>query len=645
MNSLTLHPGSDLGLGVWTHDDLHLFGEGSHFHLHHKFGAHPATLDGVRGVYFSVWAPNATYTAVVGDFNGWNRGDQPMLRIAEIGIWERFVPGVAPGSIYKYHIASRFHGYAVDKADPFAHASETPPHTGSVYRPWQYQWNDQHWMETRGPRQTVESPISIYEMHPGSWIRDPGDPGRWPTYRELAAKLPGYLRDEGFTHVELMPIMVHPLYRSWGYQVTGYFAPTARYGSPEDFMALVDALHQAEIGVVLDWVPSHFPSDEHGLGYFDGTHLYEHADPRKGFHPEWTSLIFNYDRGEIRSFLVSSAMFWLEQCHADGLRVDAVASMLYLDYARNPGEWVPNEYGGRDNIGAIEFLKRLNQACYGYFPNALMIAEEATSWGGTTRPVHEDGLGFGYKWDMGWMHDSLRYFKEDPLFRKGRHNDLTFRMLYAHTENFVLAISHDEVVYGKRSLLNRMPGDRWQQFANLRLFFAWMFAMPGKKHMFMGQEFGQWNEWNFETSLDWHLLNDPLHAGAARLYRDLNALYRSENALYQGDCQNGGFEWIDCDDAAESVVALLRRDTRSGDLMIIALNFTPIPRQARRVGSPEYGRYEVLLNSDAVDYGGSGQGDPGPIWTSPQGAQNRPFSLSLQLPPLGALFLRFRGAN
>ncbi len=629
--------------GVWTDFDLHLFNEGNHFHLYRKLGAFPRRHNGESGVYFSVWAPNAHYVSVIGEFNNWDRGAHAMTPVGHAGIWETFIPSARKGERYKYYIASRINNYSVAKADPFASWSEAPPQTASVVWETSYQWRDAEWMNARGARQTVSSPISIYELHLGSWKRKPEEGDRFLTYRELAAELPEYAAALGFTHVELMPVMEHPFGGSWGYQVTGYFAASARFGPPEDLMFLIDALHQRGIGVILDWVPAHFPSDEHGLVFFDGTHLFEHADPRQGFHPQWTTNIFNYERHEVRSFLISSAMSWLDRYHADGLRVDGVESMLYLDYGRNEGEWIPNEFGGRENLGAVRFLKRLNEAVYGEFPDIITIAEESTSWPGVTRPVFNDGLGFGYKWDMGWMHDSLRYFKEDPLFRKGRHNDLTFRMLYAWTENFVLALSHDEVVHGKRSLLNRMPGDRWQQFANLRLLFAYMYGVPGKKLIFMGGEFGQWNEWWYERSLDWHLIQDSLHSGIMKTITDLNRLYQMEPALHRNETLSDNFEWIDCDDAANSTLTLLRKnDTPEGSILIV-FNFTPVLRTDFRVGAPWTGVWQEVFNSDSSIYGGSNAGNEGKRWTGPAPMHGREQSLKLTLPPLGAVFLRYRG--
>jgi len=508
-------------ISLLTDDDLHLFNEGSHFRLYDKLGAHPLKHDGVEGAYFAVWAPDAERVSVTGDFNGWEKDSHPLRPRGQSGIWEGFIPGVGKGANYKYHIQSRYKMYRVNKADPFALFSEVPPKTASVVWELSYDWGDGGWMASRGDRNRSDAPIAIYEMHLGSWMRVPGEGNRSLTYRELGAKLAEYVQDLGFTHVEFLPVMEHPFYGSWGYQCVGYFAPTSRYGSPQDFMYLVDSLHRHGIGVILDWVPSHFPNDEYGLGYFDGTHLFEHADPRKGFHPDWKSFIFNYGRKEVQSFLISSALFWLEKYHVDGLRVDAVASMLYLDYARKDGEWIPNEYGGNENIPAIGFLRRFNEAVYKSYPHVQTVAEESTAWPMVSRPTYVGGLGFGMKWDMGWMHDTLKYMSKDPVHRKFHHDKLTFRMLYAFHENFVLPLSHDEVVYGKGSLLRQMSGDDWQKFANLRLLFGYMYAQPGKKLLFMGGELGQWDEWYHESSLDWHLLDYPPHKGLQRWVADL----------------------------------------------------------------------------------------------------------------------------
>ncbi|MBM4443946.1 MAG: 1,4-alpha-glucan branching protein GlgB [Chloroflexi bacterium] len=623
--------------------DLYLFNEGSHLRLYDKLGAHPLTKNGRAGTYFAVWAPDAEQVFVVGDFNHWNRSGHALQPRDRSGIWEGFVPGVGPGTAYKYYVVSRHNGHRVEKADPFAFYSEVPPRTASTVWELDYAWQDEGWMERRHRCNALEAPISIYEVHLGSWMRAPEDGHRPLTYRELALKLTDYVKGMGYTHVEFLPIMEHPLYASWGYQTTGYFAPTSRYGTPQDLMFLIDCLHQQGIGVILDWVPSHFPSDEHGLGLFDGTHLYEHADPRKGFHPDWTSYVFNYGRHEVRSFLLSSALFWLDKYHADGLRVDAVASMLYLDYSRKEGEWIPNQYGGRENIEALAFLRRLNQEVYGHHPDVQTFAEESTAWPAVSRPTYVGGLGFGLKWDMGWMHDTLDYMARDPVYRKYHHNQLTFRMLYAFLENFTLPLSHDEVVYGKGSLLNRMPGDYWQKFANLRLLFGYMYAQPGKKLLFMGGEFGQWNEWNHESSLDWHLLDGNLHTGLQHWVRDLNRLYRGEPALHELDCSWKGFEWIDCGDVQNSIVSLIRRGRSTEDTILAACNFTPVPRHSYRLGVPRGGWWQEVLNSDAQLYGGSGLGNLGGAEADPIAHHGQPYSLNLTLPPLAIVVLRSSG--
>jgi len=622
-------------VSLLTDEDLYLFNEGSHLRLYEKLGAHPLEVEGLKGVYFAVWAPSASGVWVLGDFNGWDKGSHPLRPRGSSGVWEGFIPGVEVGTRYKYHILSHHAGYRVDKADPFAFFNETPPRTASVVWDLSYRWRDEEWMRGRRSRNALEAPIAIYEVHLGSWRRKDGD---FLNYRELAPLLAQYLKEMGFTHVELLPVMEHPFYGSWGYQVTGYFAPTSRYGTPQDFMYMVDHLHQEGIGVILDWVPSHFPRDEHGLGFFDGTHLYEHADPRRGLHPDWDSFIFNYGRHEVRSFLLSSALFWLERYHVDGLRVDAVASMLYLDFSRRDGEWLPNEYGGRENLEAIAFLRRLNEEVYGRHPDVQTIAEESTAWPMVTKPTYAGGLGFGMKWDMGWMHDTLRYFSEDPVFRKYHHGSLTFRMLYAFTENFVLPLSHDEVVHGKGSLLEKMPGDRWQRFANLRLLFGYMYAQPGKKLLFMGGEFGQPFEWNHEEELPWHLLSDPLHRGVSLWVRDLNRLLQEEPALHRLDFSPEGFEWVDASDYEQSVLAFLRR--AEGEEVLVVLNFTPVPRFNYRVGVPKGGLWRELLNSDAALYGGSGLGNLGGVGAEKVPSHGRPFSLCLTLPSLAVVFLK-----
>ena len=620
--------------------DLHLFNEGTHDRIYERLGAHLHMADGVAGTYFAVWAPNARSVSVMGDFNGWSRDRHGLRTHGDAGIWEGFVPGVVRGARYKYHVIGPDGRYAVDKSDPYGLRHEIAPETASVVWDLDYEWGDDAWMRARAGRQSTTSPMSIYEVHLGSWMRVPADGYRSLSYREVAPKLAKYVAEQGFTHVELLPVMEHPFFGSWGYQVTGYYAPSSRFGTPQDFMFLVDTLHQHDIGVILDWVPSHFPTDAHGLSYFDGTHLYEHEDPRLGHQPDWNSYIFNYDRHEVRSFLRSNALFWLDAFHVDGLRVDAVASMLYLDYSRRDGEWIPNRFGGRENLGAIAFLRGLNEAVYRDFPDTATIAEESTSWPMVSRPVYVGGLGFGMKWDMGWMHDSLDYFARDPAYRKFHHNDVTFRMMYAWSENFVLPLSHDEVVHGKGSLLGRMPGDDWQRRANLRLLMAWMYGQPGKKLLFMGGEFGQWREWNHDGSLDWELLEQPGHAGLQRWVRDLNRLYREEPALYEGDCEPGGFEWIDCHDADQSLVSFLRTGTSTDTQVLVVCNFTPVPRSQYRVGAPLGGRWEEVLNSDAEVYGGSGWGNFGGVEASEHGEQGRPFSLVLTVPPLGAMILK-----
>jgi 1,4-alpha-glucan branching enzyme len=619
--------------------DVYLFNEGSHFRLYEKLGAHRLTREGVEGTYFAVWAPASEQVSVVGDFNGWDPSRHRLRPRAWSGIWEGFIPGVGPGTVYKYHIVSRYGGYRVDKADPFAFAQEVPPRTASVVWDLDYAWGDREWMAQRRARNRLEAPLAIYEVHLGSWMRVPEQGNRWLTYRELAPRLADYVRQTGFTHVELLPVMEHPFYGSWGYQVTGFFSPTSRLGTPQDLMYLIDHLHQNGIGVILDWVPAHFPTDEHGLVYFDGTHLYEHADPRKGFHPEWHSSIFNYGRHEVRSFLISNALFWLDHYHADGLRVDAVASVLYLDYSRKQGEWLANEYGGRENLEGIAFFRRFNEEVFKNYPDVQTIAEESTAWPMVSRPTYLGGLGFGLKWDMGWMHDTLKYFARDPIHRRYHLNELTFRMVYAFSENYVLPLSHDEVVYGKRSLLAKMPGDDWQKFANLRLLYGYMYAQPGKKLLFMGGEFGQWREWNHESSLDWHLLRHPAHAGLRRWVEDLNRLYRAEPALHELDCNPAGFEWVDCTDWESSVLSFLRKGA-AGDAVLVVCNFTPVPRSGYRVGVPHGGFWRELLNGDAGDYGGGGMGNLGGVAAEAERFHGRPWSIRLTLPPLAVLFLK-----
>jgi 1,4-alpha-glucan branching enzyme len=628
-------------VSLLTDHDIYLFKQGNHFKLYEKLGSHVMTVGGEAGTLFAVWAPNAAKVSVIGDFNGWDKNAHALrVRDDSSGIWEGFIPGVSHGTLYKYHIRSRVHNHEAAKGDPFAFSWEVPPKTASIVWDVSYAWSDSEWMKGRHRRNALSSPISVYELHPGSWRRVPEENNRSLTYRELADILPAYVRDTGFTHVEFMPVMEHPFYGSWGYQVTGYFAPTSRYGSPQDFMHLIDRLHQEGIGVVLDWVPSHFPDDIHGLVYFDGTHLYEHVDPRKGFHPEWHSCIFNYGRYEVRNFLISNALFWLDKYHADGLRIDAVASMLYLDYSRQEGEWIPNPYGGRENLEAIDFLRSLNREVYRAFPDVQTIAEESTAWPMVSRPVHVGGLGFGMKWNMGWMHDTLEYFSTDPVFRKYHQGMITFSIWYAFFENFMLPLSHDEVVHGKGSLAGRMPGNGKQKLANLRLLLGVQYLHPGKKLVFMGGEFGQWREWNHEESLDWHLLRYQEHHGVWQWIRDLNLLYRNESALHGFDFEPAGFEWVDISDQEQSIISFLRRGRKTEDLFLAICNFTPVPRFNYRVGVPEGGRWIEVLNSDAAEYGGDGYGNVGGAEAEPVACHRRDHSLSLTLPPLGLLVFK-----
>jgi len=624
-----------------TDQDVYLFREGTLFRAYDKLGAHLCEIDGVAGARFGVWAPNAERVCVMGDFNDWSPTSSPLkAREDGSGLWEGFIPALTEGSRYKYHIVSRYGDYEVDKGDPYAFQCEPPPLTASILSKTEYPWGDSDWASQRRRRDALDAPMSIYEVHLGSWRRVPDDGNRSLTYREMAHQLADYVREMGFTHVELMPVMEHPFFGSWGYQVTGYFAPTARYGSPQDFMFLVDHLHRNGIGVILDWVPSHFPADEHGLSYFDGTYLYEHADPRQGYHPEWNSSIFNYGRAEVRDFLGSSALFWLDRYHADGLRVDGVASMLYLDYARSEGQWIPNRYGGRENLEAVGFLRALNEATYREHPGTQTIAEESTAWPMVSRPTHLGGLGFGLKWNMGWMHDTLKYFSQDPIFRRFHHGQLTFSIWYAFTENFVLPMSHDEVVHGKGALIGKMPGDEWQQFANLRLLYGYMWGHPGKKLLFMGSEFGQKREWQHDESLEWHVLQYPLHAGVKNWVRDLNAFYRNEPALFEQDFSPAGFEWIDCNDAENSTISFLRKGRDEKDIVVVVCNFTPVVRENYRIGVPRAGFWRECLNSDAPHYGGSGQGNLGGVEAAPLQAHGRYQSLNLRLPPLSVLMLK-----
>lgn len=630
----------------FTDYDIHLFRQGNHFRLFDKLGSHVVDVEGTKGTYFALWAPNAARVSVIGDFNNWT-ADAHLLHARKdgSGIWEGFVPDVTHGALYKYRLNSRRNNYTVDKADPFAFFLERPPRTASIVRELHYEWADDEWMANRRAPNALDAPWSIYEVHLGSWRRVPEEDNRSLTYRELAQQLAEYVRDMGFTHVEFLPITEHPFYGSWGYQTTGYFAPTSRYGAPNDFMYLVDQLHRNGIGVILDWVPSHFPSDEHGLTYFDGTYLFEHADPKRGFHPEWNSYIFNYGRHEVKSFLVSSALFWLDKYHLDGLRVDAVASMLYLDYARKPGEWIPNEHGGKENLEAIAFLRATNEHTYKNHPEIQTIAEESTAWPMVSRPAYLGGLGFGMKWNMGWMHDTLSYFSDDPVHRKYHHDQLTFSIWYAFNENFVLPLSHDEVVYGKGSLIGKMPGDDWQKFANLRLLFGYMYGHPGKKLLFMGGEFGQWREWDHDASLDWHLLESASHQGLQRWLKDLNRFYRTESALYERDFETAGFEWADLHDWEQSIVAFIRKGKVADDEILVVCNMTPIPRNNYRIGVPRAGFWREVLNSDAQIYGGSGHGNLGGVESAPIPSHGRYHSLSVMLPSLGIIFLKHNDAD
>ncbi|HXU61225.1 MAG TPA: 1,4-alpha-glucan branching protein GlgB [Polyangia bacterium] len=621
--------------------DLHLFAEGTHARAYERLGAHLTTEGGRLGVAFAVWAPNAARVSVIGDFEGWGAAPAPLQRVGESGIWAAFIPGLTKGTHYKYRIESRHNGYRVDKADPYAVRAELPPATASIVWDLDYDWSDGDWMKARRARNALDAPMSIYEVHLGSWMRVPEEKNRWLTYREIAPKLAAHVRRCGFTHVELLPVAEHPFYPSWGYQVTGFYAPTARYGTPQDFMFLIDHLHAEGIGVILDWTPAHFPTDEHGLMYFDGTHLYEHADPRQGVHAEWGSAIFNYGRNEVRSFLLSNATFWLDRYHIDGLRVDAVASMLYLDYGRRGGEWVANRYGGNENLDAIDFLRMFNTSIYREHPDTQTIAEESTSWAGVSRPTYTGGLGFGLKWDMGWMHDTLTYFSGDPIGRRYHHQQITFRGVYFWSENYVLPLSHDEVVHGKRSLLQKMHGDLWQRFANLRLLFAEMWAQPGKKLLFQGGEIGQYDEWAHDRSVDWHLLGEnPLHVELMTLVMELNRLYQSEPALHVYDAGLAGFEWVDANDDDNSVYSFLRKGRGGDDVILVVLNATPVPRRDYRVGVPLRGTWRELLNTDATSFGGSGLGNLGAVTADDVPCHGRPASLRLTLPPLAALYLK-----
>jgi len=626
------------GRGPLTEHDIYLFREGTHTRLYRKLGSHVAKVDGSAGTHFAVWAPNARQVSVIGDFNAWNPDTHHLaVRWDSSGIWEGFIPGVGHGALYKYHIRSRVNDHILRKGDPFAFRWEAPPRTASRVWNARHHWQDREWLAGRARADCLHAPLSIYEVHPGSWRRKSGN--QFLPWRQLARELADYVTEQGFTHVEFLPVMEHPFYGSWGYQTTGYFAPTSRYGPPQDLMYLIDHLHQRGIGVILDWVPSHFPADEHGLTFFDGTHLFEHADPRKGFHPDWNSCIFNYGRNEVRSFLLSSAHFWLDRYHADGLRVDAVASMLHLDYSRRDGEWLPNENGGRENLEAISLIRRLNETVYADFPGVQTLAEESTAFPMVSRPTSGGGLGFGLKWDMGWMHDTLKYFGHDPVHRKYHHGELTFSIWYAFWESFVLPLSHDEVVYGKGSLLRRMPGDEWQKFANLRLLLGYMYAHPGKKLLFMGDEFGQWDEWNHDQSLDWHLLAQPRHQGIQLLVRDLNRLYRQQPALHELDCESSGFQWLDSSRSDDGVLAWLRKDRENARPILVVANFTPVPREHYRAGVPLTCAWKVLLNSDDQRFGGSGHAHPVEVVPEPMPWQDQPFSITITLPPLALVTL------
>jgi 1,4-alpha-glucan branching enzyme len=629
---------------ILSKDDIFLFNEGTHYQLYKHLGAHPKNINGESGFHFAVWAPNAESVSVIGDFNNWKTGTHKLQQLhTGSGIWEGFIANLEKGEKYKYYVKSRYQKYCVDKKDPYAFHSEKPPLTASVLWDLAYQWQDQTWMEERKEKNQLDQPFSVYEVHIGSWRRKLKPENDFLNYRELAVELATYCKENGFTHVELLPVMEHPFYGSWGYQTVGYFSPTSRYGTPQDFMYFVDYLHQQGIGVILDWVPSHFPGDEHGLVYFDGTHLYEHADPKQGFHPDWKSYIFNYGRKEVQSFLISSALFWLDYYHVDGLRVDAVASMIYLDYSRKEGEWIPNRFGGRENLEAISFIKKLNKNCYSFFPDIQMIAEESTAWPMVSRPIYLGGLGFGMKWNMGWMHDTLSYFSRDPIYRKYHHQELTFSLIYSFNENFILSLSHDEVTHGKKSLLEKMPGDDWQKFANLRLLLGYMFAHPGKKLLFMGSEFGQRQEWQHDYSLDWHLLQDKTHAGLLKWVQDLNLLYKKEKSLHEVDFESSGFQWIESNDWNHSVLVFLRINKDKKEKVMAICNFVPTPWYNYRIGVPENGIWQEILNSDASLYGGSSQGNMGKVKATPAPIHGFDFSINVTIPPLGILFLKKQG--
>lgn len=626
---------------LFSNFDIDLFKAGKHYKLYNKLGAHTVEHNGIRGTYFAVWAPNAQFVSVIGNFNGWNSQSNAMhVRWDESGIWELFVPDLAEGEYYKYFIEGR-NGYQVEKTDPYAFHFETPPATASVTWDIAYNWNDAQWLSQRNAANQLDQPISIYEVHLGSWRRNHDDGGCFLSYREMAGMLPAYCKYMGFTHVEFLPVMEHPFYGSWGYQLTGYFAPSSRYGTPQDFMFLIDQLHQQGIGVILDWVPSHFPEDKHGLGYFDGTYLYEYDDPRKGYHPDWKSLIFNLCRNEVREFLISNALYWLDKYHIDGLRVDAVASMLYLDYSRKPGEWIPNSHGGRENLEAISFLQEFNDAVHHHFPDVITIAEESTAWPGVTSPVQSGGLGFDLKWMMGWMHDTLDYFHTPPIYRSYHQGQITFSLMYAFTEKFVLPLSHDEVVYGKGALLDKMPGDEWQQFANLRLLYGYMYGHPGAKLIFMGGEFGQRHEWRHDFSLDWHENHGAGNQGVQKLLVDLNHLYRTEPALYDYNFSHEGFEWISINDSQNSVISWMRKGKGEKDKIIFVANFTPVVRNNYRIGVSQRGFYQEIFNTDDLKYNGSNVLNSGDLDAYPIPMHEKSHSLSLTLPPLALIVIKY----
>jgi 1,4-alpha-glucan branching enzyme len=626
---------------IITEYDVYLFSQGKHTRVYDKLGAHLTTVGTVKGVHFGVWAPNADRVSVVGDFNNWDGRAHPMRRLGPTGVWEIFIPGLSEGQRYKYEIRSNQHGELLLKSDPYGFRFERPPLSASIVARRDYAWHDADWFVKRaGSKSWFKKPLSVYEVHLGSWARVPEEKDRWLTYSELAQRLVPYVKEMGYTHIELLPVMEHPFFGSWGYQVTGFFAPTSRYGTPEEFKGFIDTCHQHGIAVILDWVPGHFPKDAHGLARFDGTHLYEHADPRQGEHREWGTLIFNYGRNEVRNFLLANALFWLEEYHLDGLRVDAVASMLYLDFSKGPGDWLPNKYGGTENLEAIEFLRELNSLTHGEHPGSITVAEESTSFPGVTRPAHLGGLGFTYKWNMGWMNDTLEYIKQDPLYRRYHHRLLTFSLLYAFSENYILPFSHDEVVHLKGSMWAKPPGDEWQLAATLRTLYGYMYAHPGKQLLFMGGEIGQHREWNHDRSIDWHLLEKPLHKGLQQFVKDLNRVYASEPALYECDFESAGFQWIDCNDSDNSVVALMRRAEDRSDFLMAIVNFTPLAREGYVLGAPREGRYAEILNSDSEAYGGSNEGNKGFVMTEPIPAHGFQHSLRLTLPPLGFLLLK-----